>query len=899
MPTQPGKQTLAWTGWMGLDTELEGPTIPEGLSPDCQDVAFTPGNVFTRPGLSAIFSEASFGTLGVTYCKSFVQPNGDPLNLFLTSDGTLRVQDVGQGIGLSTAFTVIPNIYASSVTLFGREYLAFHDGYQARDIPRSYDGTNWYRLTQDAPSPTAMSVADAGTTTVDIDTITPLPSVTISTAVNVDEVVTIVTDSAHGLAVNDEALVTGVSVFEYNGPITVATVPTPTSFTYNVNATGWANGTGGTVVPSKVTVITDTVHGLISGESIVISGNSDNNYNNSQGGAANPTVGIASNPVFNVYSYNDSNGGAFNYTFPGDGFNEPLPGPLGTFTFGGNQTFMINPNGPLAGNNLPGAPSFDNPPLFVMGVNSSGAWDGTSTQMFSQTFDFVLVGTTNLSFSAAGTYTFQTIHKEGVIIGMGGGITPVSGPVNNPQSQTKTAKQGLPIMYANNSSTEFAHVPIFNDQFTVSVPAPGTYPIEIDYCQWHHSDPCFVLMYQNAASPPAFVPIQPGVSYATPPNWNVLTVVNPTTFTFDAVYASGVGTGGIITVGGLSAPGTHQAVVMFQTATDSITAPSAPVSFVSAGNKRFTIENLPIGPPNVTARIVAFTGANGGNYFYIPQPAIDPSSGQTVSTSTVVNDNTSTSATFDFADTTLFSSIGIDITGNNLFAQVTLGPCAGVFSYSDRLMVFGDANKIQNLVCMGFEGGLLTTGATVPLGWDSSASVNGQLTTGDFGYGWKITGNGTSNMMGLLKQTAYQDSINDAILTPSTQYTFECYAYLSTGGGTGEITADFYSPTNGVLATASIPASSIGVGSSNASFVSETFNAQTPAVIPADTVLRVYATGLTTGQYVVIDELMIVYTDQPTVPGQIRVSYALNPEGFDGVTGLLTIPYPEAVMQCQ
>lgn len=43
----------------GMNTELAGPTLVEGLSPDCQDVAFVPGAVYTRPALQRFFASGS------------------------------------------------------------------------------------------------------------------------------------------------------------------------------------------------------------------------------------------------------------------------------------------------------------------------------------------------------------------------------------------------------------------------------------------------------------------------------------------------------------------------------------------------------------------------------------------------------------------------------------------------------------------------------------------------------------------------------------------------------------------------------------------------------------------------------------------------------------------------
>jgi hypothetical protein len=61
-------------------------------------------------------------------------------------------------------------------------------------------------------------------------------------------------------------------------------------------------------------------------------------------------------------------------------------------------------------------------------------------------------------------------------------------------------------------------------------------------------------------------------------------------------------------------------------------------------------------------RIVAFTAAGGGNYFYIDQPVTVTDNGQKVTyTSTIVPNNTATSATFSFPDAVLLSGIAIDV----------------------------------------------------------------------------------------------------------------------------------------------------------------------------------------------------------------------------------------------
>jgi hypothetical protein len=832
LPLNPtGRQQIAWSLFGGLNTELEPPDLPEGLSPDNQDIAYIPGEGGTRPGLAGTVP-FPFGSVGNMFETSFILPNGDPINLYLTSDGIFRYQDVNNSPTVYTQlFTTLPNLYASSVTAFNRQYIAFSDGLTGQDIPRRINSDlTWQRFTQDGPaqSPT---VADAPTENITINTITPQPSVAIVTAVNNDGVITITTASPHGLVPNKIALITGNSVFQYNGPITVATVPTTTTLTYDVVVGGFPEGTGGTLIPSQVTVkLAAPADYIIQGDDLIIEGNSDANYNNSQSATAVASAGLASAPICTIYPYNDSNGGCFNYTFPGDGFNEPLPGPVSTTTLGPKYSIFLNPNGPLMGTNLPGAPSENNPPLLAYDVNAAGHWNGNTTSVSSINFDFAMVMEFNISFSAPGSYTFQIVHKEGVRLGMGGGVTPVSGPMNEAQdSPTKTAKNGYPTMYANNGSTEFYHVSVFNSQFTVAVAAAGVVPCEINYCQWHHSNPGLVLLQQtptaaawvsttayivgntvnvggsnyvaiapsiNQTPPnatywsllPAFSPLQPGASlFGTPSTWTIDSVIDRSTFTFEAVYASGVGTGGTAQIGGLISPGTHQVCMSWLLDDDTITRPSPPVSWTAAGNKRVSLTNCAIGPANVKGRVFNFTGTGGDNYFNLPLPATAPAfppaeAVAQVSTSTFIMDNTSTSITFDFADNSLFAGDAVDITGNDLFGQVTLGLPANVVSYSNRIGAIGNTNKIENLLAMGYEGGTLPSAPTLPLGWDASGSVGGTLIDSPIGWGsaWQETGTGAAVMIGLLTQPAYEDATDfTPILLTNQPYTYKAYLKAS------------------------------------------------------------------------------------------------------------------------
>jgi hypothetical protein len=168
----------------GLNTELAPTDLPEGASPDNQDVAFLPGSVQSRPALEKKYSSPISGNVTVVYHKSYVAPDGTVYNLILDSAGNFFKENVTSSPGiLELVSTVTPGSMAQSITAFGREYIAFSDGKRGNESPRQFDGTNFDRVSQDGPgyscsvssaieSPVTISGAGAGTP-VSISTITP------------------------------------------------------------------------------------------------------------------------------------------------------------------------------------------------------------------------------------------------------------------------------------------------------------------------------------------------------------------------------------------------------------------------------------------------------------------------------------------------------------------------------------------------------------------------------------------------------------------------------------------------------------------------------------------------------------------------------------------------------
>jgi hypothetical protein len=129
-----------------------------GVSPDNQDVVYTPGNVGSRPGWQKVFGVAlppgGPNSLVPTtvYGKSYLTPAGGILNLYFDSNGILWREDVIASSGTYTQLAVsTPGSYCKSVTAFGREFIAISDGLHGTEAALQYDGTNLDRVTQDGP----------------------------------------------------------------------------------------------------------------------------------------------------------------------------------------------------------------------------------------------------------------------------------------------------------------------------------------------------------------------------------------------------------------------------------------------------------------------------------------------------------------------------------------------------------------------------------------------------------------------------------------------------------------------------------------------------------------------------------------------------------------------------
>jgi hypothetical protein len=814
----------------GLVTEMNPSNLPEGISPDNQDVVYLPGGVSSRPGMRRWLSGLPLGTT-VTYVKTFVTPAQVPLNLILTSDGQFWVQNPTVGPFTPTLLGfVTPGSYCSSITAFGKELITFHDGINGTDIPYTYDGQYFDRATQCGPGipPTLSNTIIPATTltttapgTVALVSCTPANQVFIGPDLY-DTTLIVVTATPHGYTTGQTIALAGTSQASYNGFVNTLTVIDATTFSIGfLQLDPGPVAAGGTSAPYASAFLNRTNN--------TVTGNTSSNHRLQVG----YQVQISKVPDTAV-------GGAITSIVID---NKQNPG-VATVT-------TTTPHGLLPKNTVS-----------LVGIPNTLV--GTAIATAVRAGQIVTIATT----SAHGLTAGATVAIAGVTDATFDGQFIV---LSTPSTSTFTYAQVDADANSTLGTVNLSWIPnqvgLVDSLFTVvSAPTLTTFEIQISYGDGTWTGGSVFFSWN-------------GIFYVTG-------VLSNTSFQYSQDGPNAVSVnGGTVTPHSQISPGTHQCVVLFQTRTGFITAPSPPISFVANGGQYLTVNNIPQGPSNVVRRILAFTGADGGNFFYIPVPAFV--NGIVVSTSTQVEDNTSTSVLLDFSDNTLFASIAIDIPGFNLFQMRVLGPCLGVSSYADRSAWWGMKNIVPNFLNLGFEGGNLSGSLINPCGW-TVENAGGILDTihSEFGVDWLITGTGGGGSMGQISQPAYQDAYGIPIVSPLTKYSMNLRLFRTAviGPVSGSVHFQFYSPgSTTVLAECVVQASDLSI---QGKFVQLDFSAQLPATIPADLQFRIFGFGLGVGTNPVIDEIEIYPTLVPRVP-QFIMSYVNLPEQLDQRSGVI------------
>lgn len=385
-------------------------------------------------------------------------------------------------------------------------------------------------------------------------------------------------------------------------------------------------------------------------------------------------------------------------------------------------------------------------------------------------------------------------------------------------------------------------------------------------------------------------------------------IILGTIFLFDpeAIVGNKGAVGTIVSVGVIG-QGQRMVCYFFLTVDGYATQPSPILTFqVPSGASKLQIGNLLAGPPNVIARVICLTAADGGNFYYIAVPVSVVDNGVTViNTATVVNDNTSATVLLSFSDSVLLTGIQIDVQGNNLFECAELGPCTMLIPYQQRLVAVGELNKITNLINWSFDGGIeITQGNagsgsssgnvqnTTPAGWNQvpgSSSGASVIASPKFGFSYEITNStgSTQAFLGEIWQSAYQDEFGVNIIEPSTPYSSRITVACTQGlaGAGGDVVLQLFSPSlNRALGTFSIPISSL---TGNLAIYTGALNTAGFAPVPTDLRLYLFASNMTNGVTVLIDRVEVFPTNQPVLNQQVTLTYQGNFESFDQVTGVI------------
>ncbi|MBS1867026.1 MAG: hypothetical protein JSS69_14015, partial [Acidobacteria bacterium] len=365
--------------------------------------------------------------------------------------------------------------------------------------------------------------------------------------------------------------------------------------------------------------------------------------------------------------------------------------------------------------------------------------------------------------------------------------------------------------------------------------------------------------------------------------FSITGVPDATHFTFTAANGGLAASGGgsAAAAGNISA-GVHQVCVIFQTRQGYLTQPSPAISWTASGSKRVVLTNIPTGPSNVTARILCFTGSGGASFFYVGGGA------SLFSGNMILGDNTTTALTIDFSDAILLAGTNAD----NLFRLIELAPSTGVLGYAQRLFWWGERNKMNNWLNLGFDGGF--TGPSFPhypLGWSPDPVwAPGGTDEESFvvwGAAYSIVGNGTTPIRGMLSQTAVNDRFGVPLIQAGTGYTIRARCACNSTLAQGTLHIHLLSATGGISTTGL----QLAAAQLTTNYVEYAAQLTAPlATIPSDLVLQIYADGTPTlnGKFY-IDSIEIFPTAQPLNSSLVRASRVEDPESYDGINGLLSV----------
>lgn len=848
------KRQLVLQKWGGLYLDADPRDLPEGSSPLNWDVDYEIAGVNIRPGLSLGITSYETDTPGVfEWLTTSELPAGATSTIAQDSGGRLWSEELTSPGTMTPIYSgILNNARAISLTVNNREYICLSNLVSGQDQPRQWDGTNLDRISQVGPGsgPGPPIITEADYTISSIEEIYPV----------------------HGI----DTVIWGALLNDVNAP--------PPSTSLFLMGAGSDN--------------TFTV-GLSIGDYVYVSG-----VGSLEGQNPNGTYQVNS-----IGYFTDTNG-VHQY------FGVTTTVSVGDFVRGGStgqyqktqalihlsipipqQNAVIGQNVTIAGSS-------------VQGWN--GVWPIVATPTEGQLF----INSTSLTSNVA-TYGYSLVSgnppgwqpsyqyvEASQIVDPGGNVWEVTTPGTSAGSDagywggstqtdgtviwTKLPGVQMTVIVFNTSNGNG----IFNVQGAVITSATSdTFTTTIVASNVTTADEEGQAVNGSGAA----LIIDPGAVTAGTGNPGVSPIF-------------GAATGGQVLVPNANvAAGQRYAVCLFLTRDNFITPASSPVSFYTTDSvTKISFPRLPIGPPNIIARIVAMTAANsgvGGPYFWIPEDVILEASTQTLGQTqtinkTVIYDNTSTTiGPLTLNDNTLINSTNISVAGNNLQQQRELGECIKAVQFAGRVFYLGELTKVDEFLNLTFDGGSISG---LPAGWSIASGLIPYVslqTSPIFGQSLYIkntsgstinpTGTTLANML-TLYQTAYETAFQSPIIEPNTAYSLRITVRIPSGIQTGspEIVVGLYSPGSGQewhqLVSFNV------LGTTFTEWILPLGNTLWQTV-PSDLVLRVYPLNLTAGADVEIDRIEIFPTQQPVYTGQVIGSYFENSEAVDNETGPVSI----------
>ena len=872
------------------------------------------------------------------YVKSYIQDDGQTYTLALDASGIMWQEDVTNNPGalVVSLSGILPGSYAQSATADNNEYVMFSDLSIGTDRPRivrtntTTGAIQYLPLSQVGPGAPPTATASQGSATTNVLQI-------LTWAVSGGVATFTYTPSTYTAVVGSIWVAQGLLPLSYslNGQaLVVLSGATPGTFTTDV-PTGTVNSsgtTGGTLTIAQGYTVADILQSsadgvheygstpfngqealLSAGPTSTAPGNTVTYWYGSGNGAPDPSLTAAFATGLPVYVYLNSS----TPFFPGQTVQviamassvPPHQGGSGPI-----QYFTVSYTGAAAAQavSTPQVPGLAPPPGFSSGTGNNGNFQVTmSTLLLGVTAPLVAGDTiTVIGATPSGwnnTWTIEQALNSGVL-----NITReqvlVNGTViysfNSASVPTFTPVAGNTV-----SITGATGAVYLNGTFVIGSVSGGTFSV---------SNPAAVAPLD--ATEPAGVPavgtvfgnkfiFDPG-AIASGAGATVLSIFldytpNSATLVVAGSPFTGVGAG------------TRQVVCFFITETGYYTAPSPTFTFDISGNSTYvSITHLPIGPPNVIARGIAFTeagqnGVPGASFYYIPNPVTQTVNGvtTTLANSTIVNDNVTTNVNLVFTDAVLLRSVEIDVEGNDLFNLIELGSAAWVVPYASRNFYGLSLNKTYGFNNLPFDGGYLTNnpagapsystvlvGGTFPnlqpLGWNTVNTTDQTLVV------IPVTGNGlyiknsygaVTAQVGMIYQSAYQDSYLVPIITINNAYSVRVAASIPAGITSGTLVVDLVDYSRGSFGTV--------YGSYNLPFADLNTTTQvfkgtlltTQFPIPGTSFqgvspnlqLRVWVSNMGVGADILIDRIEVFQTNTPYLKAQVLGSYAGQPEAID------------------